>query len=113
MNVIDPNTGAAASRQNEINFEAEYLPMSGPFENLHVQLFYFGVRMPDDPPTQENQPQIRGVLLPGAAAVSMIEPRDEHSQETHGEGNGAEPPRAADGTLRPYDARMLAVGDCH
>ena len=62
FNVIDPNTGAAQSRQNEFYFEAEYQPMSGPFENLHVQLFYSGVRMPDDPPTQENQPQVRGVV---------------------------------------------------
>jgi len=60
--VIDPQTGAPQSRQNEFNFEAEYQPMSGPFENLHVQLFYSGVRMPDAPPTQENQPQVRGVV---------------------------------------------------
>jgi outer membrane porin, OprD family len=39
FNVIEPTTGASQSRQNEINFEAEYQPMSGPFENLHVQLF--------------------------------------------------------------------------
>ena len=36
--------------------------MSGPFENLHSQLFYSGVRMPDDPPSQVNQPQVRGVV---------------------------------------------------
>ena len=62
FNVIDPQTGAAQSRQNEFNFEAEYQPMSGPFENLHVQLFYSGLRFPDDPPTQENEPQVRGVV---------------------------------------------------
>jgi hypothetical protein len=31
FNVIDPTTGASQSRQNEINFEAEYQPMSGLF----------------------------------------------------------------------------------
>ena len=62
FNVIDPSTGAPQSRQNEFNFETEYLPMSGPFENLHVQLFYSGVRMPDNPPSQESQPQVRGVV---------------------------------------------------
>ncbi len=62
FNVIDASTGAPQSRQNEFNFEAEYLPMSGPFENLHVQLFYSGVRMPDNPPSQESQPQVRGVV---------------------------------------------------
>ena len=36
--------------------------MSGPFENVHVQLFYSGVRLPDNPPGQENQPQVRGVV---------------------------------------------------
>jgi hypothetical protein len=62
FNVIDPTTGASQSRQNEINFETEYQPMSGPFENLHVQLFYSGVRLPDNPPGQESQPQVRGVV---------------------------------------------------
>jgi hypothetical protein len=62
FNVIDPATGASQSRQNEINFETEYQPMSGPLENLHVQLFYSGVRLPDNPPGQENQPQVRGVV---------------------------------------------------
>jgi outer membrane OprD family porin len=62
FNVIDPSTGAPESRQNEFNFEAEYQPLSGPFENLHVQLFYSGVRMPEDPPSQVNQPQVRGVV---------------------------------------------------
>ena len=62
FNVIDPATGASQSRQNEINFEVEYLPMSGPFENVHVQLFYSGVRLPDNPSGQENQPQFRGVV---------------------------------------------------
>ena len=61
-NVIDASTGVSQSRQNEINFEAEYQPMSGPFENLHVQLFYSGVRFPDDPPGQDNQPQVRGIV---------------------------------------------------
>jgi hypothetical protein len=36
--------------------------MSGPFENLYVQLFYSGVRFPDNPPGQDNQPQVRGVI---------------------------------------------------
>jgi outer membrane porin, OprD family len=61
FNVIDPTTGALQSHQNEINFD-EYQPMSGPFENLHVQLFYSGVRLPDNPPGQESQPQVRGVV---------------------------------------------------
>ena len=60
--VVDPQTGAPKSRQNEFNFEAEYLPKSGPFENLHFQFFYSGVRMPDDPPSKENQPQLRSVV---------------------------------------------------
>jgi outer membrane OprD family porin len=54
-NVIDASTGAPQSRQNEFNFEVEYQPMSGPFENLYVQLFYSGGRFPDDPPGQESQ----------------------------------------------------------
>ncbi len=61
-NVIDPQTGDPQSRQNEFNVEAEYQPMSGPFKNLHVQLFYSGVRFPDNPPGQDNQPQVRGVI---------------------------------------------------
>jgi hypothetical protein len=61
-NIVDPQTGAPQSRQNEFNFEAEYDPMSGPFENVHVQLFYSGVRMPDDAPSDQNQPQVRGVV---------------------------------------------------
>ena len=36
-NVFDATTGAPQSRQNEFNFEVEYQPMYGPFENLHVQ----------------------------------------------------------------------------
>ncbi len=62
FNVIDPQTGAPQSRQNEFNFEAEYQPMSGPFENLHVQFFYSGLRFPDAPPSQENEPQVRGIV---------------------------------------------------
>jgi hypothetical protein len=61
-NVIDATTGAPQSGQNEFNFEVEYQPMSGPFENLHVQLFYSGVRFPGNPPGQENQPQWHGVV---------------------------------------------------
>jgi len=61
-NVFDATTGAPQSRQNEFNFEVEYLPMSGPFENLHVQLFYSGVRFPGNPPGQESQPQWHGVI---------------------------------------------------
>ncbi len=29
--------------------------MSGPFENLYVQLFYSGGRFPDNPPGPESQ----------------------------------------------------------
>jgi proline iminopeptidase len=44
----------------------------------------------------------------------MIEPRDEHSQEMpSGEGDDADLARSSDGKLRPYDARMLDVGDGH
>ena len=44
------------------NASIEYQPMSGPFENLHVQLFYSGVNFPDNPPGQESQPQWHGVI---------------------------------------------------
>lgn len=60
--VIDPQTGLPQSRQNEVNYELEYLPRSGPFENLHFQFFYSGVRMPGDPPGQVNQPQYRSIV---------------------------------------------------
>ncbi len=60
--VIDASTGAPQPRQDEFNFEAEYEPMSGPFENLHIQLFYSGVGLPDAAPGQESQPQVRGVV---------------------------------------------------
>ncbi len=42
----------------------------------------------------------------------MTEPRDEQGAEIAGEGNAA-PERPPAGTLRPYDARMLDVGDGH
>jgi hypothetical protein len=60
--VIDPATGAPQSHQDELNLELEYQPRSGPFENLHFQLFYSGVKLPGDPASDENQPQVRSIV---------------------------------------------------
>ncbi len=60
--VIDPQTGEPQSRQDELNLELEYLPRSGPFENLHVQFFYSDVRFPDNPPGEQHQPQYRTIF---------------------------------------------------
>ena len=54
--VIDPATGAPQSHQDELNLELEYQPRSGPFENLHFQLFYSGVKLPATPrPTRTSR----------------------------------------------------------
>lgn len=60
--VVDAQTGAPQSKQNELNLELEYEPKSGPLENLHFQLFYSGVNLPDDPASEENQPQLRSIV---------------------------------------------------
>ena len=35
---------------------------SGPFENIHVQVFYSAVELPDNPPGETQQPQVRGIV---------------------------------------------------
>jgi hypothetical protein len=59
---VDAQSGAPLSRQNEFNFEVEYLPTSGPLENIHAQIFYSAVELPGNPPSQTNQPQLRGIV---------------------------------------------------
>jgi hypothetical protein len=54
--------GGPPTRQNEFNIELEYLPTFGPFENVHVQLFYSGVEFPNNRPGETQQPQARGVI---------------------------------------------------
>jgi hypothetical protein len=49
-------------RQNEFNIELEYLPTAGVFENVHVQVFYSAVELPDNPPGETQQPQVRGIV---------------------------------------------------
>ncbi len=60
--VVDPQTGAPQSRQNELNLVLQYQARSGPLENLYFQFFYSGVKLPGDPASQENQPQLRSVV---------------------------------------------------
>jgi hypothetical protein len=60
--VVDPLTGGPLSRQKEVNVELEYDPRSGPFENLHLQLFYSGVLFPANAPGERSQPQYRSVV---------------------------------------------------
>jgi proline iminopeptidase len=45
--------------------------------------------------------------------VTTTEPRDEQREDAPSEAYGAEPARAPEGKLRPYDACMLDVGDGH
>jgi hypothetical protein len=59
---IDAPSGTPLTRQNEFNVELEYLPISGPFENIHVQVFYSAVELPNNPPGQTQQPQVRGIV---------------------------------------------------
>jgi hypothetical protein len=59
---VDAPSGKPLTRQNEFNVELEYLPMSGPFENIHVQIFYSAVELPGNPPGQTQQPQARGIV---------------------------------------------------
>jgi hypothetical protein len=59
---VDAPSGAPLSRQNEFNFEVEYLPTSGPLKNIHAQIFYSAVELPGNPPAQTEQPQVRGII---------------------------------------------------
>jgi hypothetical protein len=59
---VDAPSGKPLSRQNELNFEVEYLPTSGPLENIHVQVFYSAVELPGNPPSQTQQPQVHGIV---------------------------------------------------
>ena len=59
---VDAPSGTPLTRQNEFNVELEYLPTSGPFENIHVQVFYSVVELPGNPPGETQQPQVRGIV---------------------------------------------------
>ena len=59
---VDAPSGAPLSRQNEFNVGLEDLPTPGPFENIHMQVFYSAVEMPDNPPGQTQQPQVHGIV---------------------------------------------------
>ena len=59
---VDAPSGKPLTRQNEFNVELEYLPASGPFENIHVQVFYSMVELPGNPPGETQQPQARGIV---------------------------------------------------
>jgi hypothetical protein len=59
---VDALSGTALTRQNEFNLELEYLPTSGPLQNIHVQVFYSAVELPNNPPGETQQPQVRGVV---------------------------------------------------
>ena len=59
---VDAPSGTPLTRQNEFNVELEYLPTSGPLENIHVQVFYSMVELPDNPPGETQQPQVRGIV---------------------------------------------------
>jgi len=59
---VDAPSGKPLTRQNEFNVELEYLPASGPFENIHVQVFYSMVELPGNPPGETQQPQVRGIV---------------------------------------------------
>lgn len=59
---VDAPSGAPLTRQNEFNVELEYLPTSGPLENIHVQVFYSAVELPNNPPGETQQPQVRGIV---------------------------------------------------
>jgi hypothetical protein len=59
---VDAPSGRPLTRQNEFNVELEYLPASGPLENIHVQVFYSMVELPNNPPGETQQPQVRGIV---------------------------------------------------
>jgi hypothetical protein len=59
---VDAPSGTPLSRQNELNFEIEYLPTSGPLKNIHAQIFYSAVELPGNPPGETQQPQVRGII---------------------------------------------------
>ena len=59
---VDAPSGKPLTRQNEFNVELEYLPASGPFQNIHVQVFYSMVELPGNPPGETQQPQARGIV---------------------------------------------------
>ena len=95
---IDAPSGEPLTRQNEFNVELEYLPTAGPLENIHVQVFYSMVELPGNPPGQNAAAagaRHRHLPRPPAIASAMSSPASH-----------ADP-------LRPFDARMLGVGDGH
>ena len=59
---VDAPSGNPLTRQNEFNVELEYLPTSGPLENIHVQVFYSMVELPNNAPGETQQPQVRGIV---------------------------------------------------
>jgi hypothetical protein len=59
---VDAPSGRPLTRQNEFDVELEYLPASGPFENIHVQVFYSMVELPGNPPGETQQPEARGIV---------------------------------------------------
>jgi len=59
--VVDPLTGAALPRQNELDLQLEYGPKSGHLKDFYLQLFYSGVKLPGAKP-DDTQPQVRAVL---------------------------------------------------
>ena len=59
---VDAPSGKPLTRQNEFNVELEYLPTAGPLENIHVQVFYSMVELPNNAPGETQQPQVRGIV---------------------------------------------------
>ncbi len=59
---VDAPSGSPLTRQNEFNVELEYLPTAGPLRNIHVQVFYSMVELPNNPAGETQQPQARGIV---------------------------------------------------